>query len=395
MLTSVAEDLAITLGRQESAVLEFKREAPHLETLRQIVCALANDLTGAGGGDLLIGVDATGDPFPTTTDDDALLRYLGVRNDGDLLPRPSMVVSVETYAGSPVARVHVNASDLPPVRLSGVAWVRPGPQTRRANATDERVLLERRTRAHLPFDARGLVGVPAGALDLELLRSTYLSAAVDPEVVEENDRPVEQQMASLGLVDGGGDATPTGLLLGAFDPTAWLPGAYVQFVRYAGTDAGADVADEEEVRDNLITATRTLTSLVQAAIVSRPEPDGPLTERTVHTYPAAAVREMLMNAIMHRTYEGSNAPVRLQWFDDRVEISSPGGPYGVVTATNYDRTNDYRNPALAAAMKTLGLVNRFGRGIRRTRRLMAENGSAPPVFEIDDASWTVTLEARR
>ena len=199
MLTSVAEDLANTLGRQESAVLELEREAPHLETLRQIVCALANDLTGAGGGDLLIGVDKTGNPSPTPTDDDALLRYLGVRNDGDLLPRPSMVVSVETYAGSPVVRVHVNASDLPPVRLKGVARVRPGPQTGRANATDERVLLERRARAHTTFDARGLAGVPVDALDLELLRSTYLSVAVDPEVVEENDRPVEQQMASLGI----------------------------------------------------------------------------------------------------------------------------------------------------------------------------------------------------
>lgn len=366
-----------------------------MRTLRETVCALANDLTRTDGGDLLIGVDKEGDPYPTATDDATLLRYLGARNDGDLLPRPSMTVTVEPYAGSTVVRVHVTASELPPVRLNGVVWVRPGPQTKRATASDERVLVERRTSAHTTFDARGLVGAPVDALDLELLRSTYLSAAIDPDVVEENDRPLEQQMTSLGLTDGRGRATPVGLLLGAFDPTAWLPGAYVQFVRYAGNDVGADIAEEEEVRDNLITGTRTLTSLVQAAVVSHPEADGLLTERTTHSYPVAAVREMLMNAIMHRTYEGSNAPVRLQWFDDRVEISSPGGPYGVVTATNYDRTNDHRNPALAAAMKTLGLVNRFGRGIGRTVRLMVDNGSPPPGFEIDDASWTVTLETRR
>lgn len=100
-----------------------------------------------------------------------------------------------------------------------------------------------------------------------------------------------------------------------------------------------------------------------------------------------------MNAIMHRNYESSNAPVRIAWFDDRIEVTNPGGPFGQVRSDNFDRVNDYRNPSLAAAMKSLGYVNQFGRGIGRIRSSLARNGNPPPVFEIDDSSWTVTMRS--
>lgn len=58
---------------------------------------------------------------------------------------------------------------------------------------------------------------------------------------------------------------------------------------------------------------------------------------------------------------------------------------------NFDRVNDYRNPWLAAAMKSLGYVNQFGRGIGRIRASVARNGNPPPEFVVDEASWTVTV----
>jgi ATP-dependent DNA helicase RecG len=83
--------------------------------------------------------------------------------------------------------------------------------------------------------------------------------------------------------------------------------------------------------------------------------------------------------------------VRIVWFDDRIEVTNPGGPYGQVRSDNFDRVNDYRNPSLAAAMKALGYVNRFGRGIGRIRAALARNGNPEAVFQVDDSSWSVTL----
>jgi ATP-dependent DNA helicase RecG len=313
MMADMVEDLLATLGRVESPTLEFKREAGNRDVLRKAICALANDLVGRGGGDLLIGVDRDGRPFAIDTSDEGL------------------------------------------------------------------------------FDAHPLAGTGQSDLDVELLRSTYLVAAVDPEVVEENDRPLGQQLKSLRLVHPTGLATPLGILLGGFDPTSVIPGAYLQFVRYLGVDADAPIRDEEEIRDNLITGIRTLTALLQANVTREVKEVDPLTERAVDDYPLPALREAIFNAVVHRTYEVSNAPIRILWFDDRVEVTNPGGPFGAVSPENFDQVNDYRNPSLAAAMKTLGFVNRFGRGIERMRLQMRRNGNPAPEFEVTPSWWRVTL----
>jgi ATP-dependent DNA helicase RecG len=73
---------------------------------------------------------------------------------------------------------------------------------------------------------------------------------------------------------------------------------------------------------------------------------------------------------MHRSYEATNAPVRVYWFDDRIEIHNPGGPFGSVTVENFGQPGitDYRNPNLAEALRALGYVQRFGAGIAIARK---------------------------
>jgi ATP-dependent DNA helicase RecG len=99
-------------------------------------------------------------------------------------------------------------------------------------------------------------------------------------------------------------------------------------------------------------------------------------------YPPRAIQQVLYNAIMHRNYEGTNAPVSVYWYNNRIEITSPGGPYGSVTAENFGTpgTVDYRNPELGDVMKNLGLIQRFGTGIIITRDEMKRNGNPPPEF---------------
>ncbi|MGF1661519.1 MAG: helix-turn-helix domain-containing protein [Kineosporiaceae bacterium] len=301
----MTDDLAHTLGRVETPSLEFKREAGDRRAVREAVCALANDLCGAGVGHVLIGVDKHGNAVPVDVSDDALLALTSIRDEGKILDRPSMVVERATYDGHPVVHIAVHASATPPVRLDGVAWVRPGPSTRRANGNDERVLNERRQASSLSFDVSPLWGSSERDLDVQSIRATYVAASVDPDVLAENDRPVPQQLQSLRLLAPDGTATVLGVLLGGFDPTAWLPGAYLQFVRYAGVDADAPISDEEEIRDNLLTGSGRVTALLQAHDARAVVPltgDG-IRERTTADYPLPALREAVLNAIAHRAYE--------------------------------------------------------------------------------------------
>lgn len=110
-------------------------------------------------------------------------------------------------------------------------------------------------------------------------------------------------------------------------------------------------------------------------------------------YPEWALRELLMNAVMHRNYD-SNTPIRFYAFSDHIEIQSPGGLYGEATPENFPTRNSYRNPVIAEAMKSLGFVNRFGYGVQRAQALLAQNGNPPAEFGFDEHSVLVKIYRR-
>ena len=87
-----------------------------------------------------------------------------------------------------------------------------------------------------------------------------------------------------------------------------------------------------------------------------------------------ALRQLVRNAYMHRSYEATNTPIRVYWFDDRIEIHNPGGPFGSVTPENFGQPGitDYRNPNLAEALRALGYVQRFGAGIAIARKALGQ-----------------------
>lgn len=385
-------DLADVLGAEERDDVEWKRDAENRDLLRKAVCALANDLPERGRGHLVVGVQSDGSPTGLTVDDDLLLRLTNIRDEAKVLPRPIITVAKATFAGAECVHVTVEPARMRPVRLDGTAWVRVGTSSRRATPQEEMLLAERTRSGDLAFDQRPVGGSGVGDLDVDLFRTVYLPAAVDPDVLAENDRSVGHQLASLGMLDPAtGEARALGLLVVGRDPSAVIPGAYMQFVRYEGADEASNVVDHEEIRGNLVGQLETLARLLAVNIRVAITELGGLRQQDQPDYPISALRELVLNAVTHRDYEHSNAPVRSIWFADRVQVTSPGGPYGVVTKDTFDRRNDYRNPALAAAMKTLGYVNRFGRGIALVRGALERNGNPAADFDVQDTYWSVTV----
>ena len=102
-------------------------------------------------------------------------------------------------------------------------------------------------------------------------------------------------------------------------------------MRIDGTEWGDPVTDEQEIDGNFETMLRRLDDKLKAHVVMSVDfASGTTTEVRVSNYPISALQQLSRNAIMHRSYEGTNAPVRVYWFNDRIEISNPGGPYGSV-----------------------------------------------------------------
>ena len=119
---------------------------------------------------------------------------------------------------------------------------------------------------------------------------------------------------------------------------------------------------------------------------------GRRTDRT--EYPPDAIREAILNALIHRDYSyyTEGTPIQIIFFTDRVEIHSPGGLYGRVTVEQlgYEKT-DLRNPTLAVMAETLtGSENRYS-GIPTMRRELAAYGLSAPVFENRRNEFVVTF----
>ncbi|WP_414630803.1 ATP-binding protein [Bacteroides sp. UBA939] len=77
----------------------------------------------------------------------------------------------------------------------------------------------------------------------------------------------------------------------------------------------------------------------------------------------------------------TNTPVQFYEYDDRIEVQNPGGLYGKVSPANFPNVSDYRNPFIAEAMKMLGYVNRFSRGVYRVQKELVENGNGEAAFD--------------
>ena len=389
-------ELTALLADLESDRVERKESASDMDKLSQAICAFANDLPGYGlPGVLFVGVTDDGRWAGREVTDQLLLRLADLRDQGNILPPPSMSVRKVVLSIGEVAVVEVEPSASPPVRYKGRIYIRVGPRRGIANADDERRLNERRRALDLPFDARPVQGSTLDDLDLRLFQDTLLPALQPPEVLAENGRSVAQRLAALRFTSQDGTPTAAGLLCAGVDVTSWVPGGYVQFLRVDGADLTDPIKDEKRFDGTLFDVLRQLDETLMLNIATSVDLTSGDREIRMPDYPLAALQQLTRNAIMHRSYEHTNSPVRITWFADRVEVVNPGGPYGSVNAENFGTgMTDYRNPTLAEVMRGLGYVQRFGAGIPVARKALASNGNPPPEFTTTATHVAATIRRR-
>ena len=400
------EELKLLLSDHESDRVERTESTNNTDKFSEAVCAFANDLPGHGQpGYLIIGARNDGSLAGINITDQLLTKLGGLRSDGNILPPPKIHPYKIEIEGKELAIVEVHPADLPPVRYKGRAWIRIGPRKGVASEQEERALTEKRISNARSFDALPESAATLDELSLALF-ATYRQEAISSDVIEANHRSIEDQLASLRFYDTKHHcATNAGLLLFGKNPRFFIPGAYIQYLKIAGAQLSDDIEDQAEISGDLLSVLRELDirikTLLHTTLMSK-SVESILKEKTLYDYPERAIRELVMNAIMHRDYQ-SNAPIKLYWFSDRIEIHSPGGLYGVATmrpsmnATDYENpinNSDYRNPVIAEAMKTLEYVNRYGYGIIRAQASLRENGNPPAELSCNDKAFLAIIRKR-
>lgn len=392
------QELAVLLADLESDRVERKASIADDKKIRQAICAFANDLPNhKKPGVLFIGVHDNGTCASLPITDQLLLDLANIRSEGKILPFPVLQVNKRVIAGCELAVVIVQPSDAPPVRFDGRTWIRVGPRRAMATPEEERRLNEKRRSRDLPFDIQPLPSANLDDLNAGFFQQSYLPFALAPEVLEENQRSLNQQLASVRFITPEPELCPTvlGVLVAGKDPRQFIPGQYIQFLRIDGTELGDPIKDQKEISGSLLDILRILDEILQINISIASDITSQSLEIQQPDYPIEALRQLARNAVMHRSYEQTNAPVKVYWFNDRIEISNPGGLFGQVNQQNFGQgITDYRNPHLAGVMKDLGYVQRFGYGVPTAERALKKNGNPLAEFVIEDSYVLVIIRRR-
>lgn len=274
---------------------------------------------------------------------------------------------------------HVDSSANEIIKLkNGDAYLRSGDSSQKLNS-DMLSALEY-SKGIKSFESRIVEDATVEDLDFNLIE----------EYIQRLGSTVSSPLDVLtgrGLIknnDGKTIITVAAILLFGKQPTQFLPGARVRFLRYDGIAAKVgtefnivkDITLEEPL-PRLLTKTRELLQS-QMREFQQLGDDGVFSK--IPEYPAFAWLEGIVNAVAHRDYSLQGDYIRVTMFDDRIEFSSPGKLPSIVTIQNIQTTRFSRNPMIARVLSDFGWVRELNEGVKRIYSDMASYFLDPPVF---------------
>ncbi len=251
-------------------------------------------------------------------------------------------------------------------------------------------------------DIRIIPRVTTGSINTKELENYF-------EVLSQNKPNLSKlnnnQISELMSITIGGEYSLTATLLFSLYPQAYFPQLCIIATAIPGTEVGQLGDSFERFADNRRIEGTIPEMLAEALAFVRKnlriktiiDPSSG-KRRDVTEYPITAIREILLNALVHRDYSThtEGMPIQLQIFSDRIEITNPGGLYGRISLDQLGQVQpDTRNPVLATALETLKITENRYSGIPTVRREMLEYGLPMPQFEDIRGMFKVTLFGER
>jgi len=266
-----------------------------------------------------------------------------------------------------------------------------------APTSDEDEIADQTIAATSAFESRPLNRVRWTDLDPEVTRRLIAAAEErDPADLSEDDLLAGAALRGLIWREGvSGEyfATAAGVLLLAKDPSAVFPQCRVLADVYRGTELDSEPRDHQDIREPIPRAVERAIAFVDRN-TRHPMRVVGLNRVRLDEYPVEALREALVNAMVHRQYEDAGRKILLEVFSDRVVVSSPGFPPAPITLANL-RKGKYRpcsrNPVLAQCLSYFQRIEERGSGFRRMRGEMLDHGLDAPILSTDTGYFQVTL----
>ncbi len=393
-------ELRRLLALEEGQFLEFK-SLWHLDdekpkpldrrTVRDWIAEYVAAFANADGGTILLGVDDDGTPSGHAYPEDAVREFLAVP---ERRLKPSVKVQTQHVTIDAqqviVMQVHMHPEAIMvdgngfPYRVNDEVICEPQEVINARKQAYRRVGYEQQIRPEATIDD----------IDLALARS-FMSKTVQA------DRPVEELLERYGLITakaGGSAITNAALLLFGKQPLVrWHPRPGIRFFRVEGTkrEHGSRRNVEQLARLELpVSALIPEAYRVASLYIRRSEKLHNLFFKEMPEYPTFAWQEALINAIAHRDYNDQSREIEVWFFDDRMEVLSPGDLVAPVTLAQLQkrkRIHASRNPLMVRVLADAAIMREEGEGIPRMHEEMEESFLKHPEFKLDDSLFSVTL----
>ena len=266
-------------------------------------------------------------------------------------------------------------------------FLRVGDENRRLTFDQRRNLLYDKGQAS--YEVTPLEGASFGDLDRTLLNN-YAEAVGHPEPL--------RLLHARNLLTSNGNVTTAAVLLFGTHPQGWLPEAFVRVLRYQGTERGSG-ARQRLVQDVIVEGPipRQLAKAREVVLDLVPARRGLVHGRfeRLPLVPEDAWLEGLVNAAVHRSYSISGDHIRVEIFDDRIEIESPGRFPGLVDPSQpSDIARFARNPRITRVCADLRFGQELGEGIRRIFEEMHLAGLSDPEYSQTAGSVRLLLSCQ-
>ncbi len=377
--------LATLLRRGVGLQLEVMTEAS-ADALAETLVAFAN----ADGGTVLLGADVQGNVTGALQPEDAesLLRAALSQS------RPLIRTEWERFEDRNGLAVAISVP-----RSTELHSLTDGRVLVRTHAGNEvldgaRISFLAATKATGDFEQEVVAGAARADLDDDIIEDYLLRRT--KRLGRDPGQTVDELLKALGALNPQGQPTVAGLLLFGKAPQFFLPQSGLVYVRFSGIEqrnpAGQTIYTRREDFNGPLARI-----LEQAWKIMLQEMRGEaivrgLTREDRYLYPTFAVREALVNALCHRDYKLTGKRVEVRQFDDRLEISSPGGLPGYMTLDNIVEEHFSRNPRLVNGLFEWGYIEQLGLGIDRMIDEMVQSGHPVPDFRATPYSFTVALK---
>lgn len=386
------KDLKGIVEAGESETVEFKKSTAQLPRAGETLCAFLN----GQGGSVVIGVgpDGTivGQDVADTTQQD-IARML----DRFEPPAPveTRVLPVPGSAKSVIVLQAPRIADGRPFTYDDRPYQRVGTTTSRMPQERYESLLLERAHARRRWENQPAVGVRLEDLDHEEILRTRESAIQHRRISAGTSMDVGDILDRLGLRPDGVITQAAQMLYGTkFLPD--YPQGRLKLGRFRGTKITGDILDNKQEYMHAFAMVREAMAFLDRTLpLSGHFVEGRIEREDRLPVPPDALREVLLNAVMHRDYSHPGGHVAVAVFDDRIEIWSLGSlPAGITTQMlSQPHRSVLRNPLIAETFHRTGAVEAWGRGTNRVIQECQRWGIEPPSFEEQSGAVVVTFRA--